>query len=488
MVALAAVDAAPAVVILHHEGEIKSGLAASELERFFREYRERHVAGVLAARALPATLLRPFEITRENVAPPEKVAASIFGGFVPYLIILLAYTGAMYPAIDLTAGEKERGTMETLLCSPASRVEIVLGKFLMVLTGSLGAMVLALISMGVTATLSGLLLVGGAAKGGASSLAAATSASGPAGTIPMVDPLGVIGVMAMALPVAVLFSALIFTIALFARSRTGIAHCPCSNMRLGSGILPLRRLLDAQVPVGLGVDGSASNDGARSVADFARDPQALRRDFSDGGAGEHDGRGVDDALERGRLAPTPDRAGLPAALGPAVVAPVRPAHDPAQRAAVGRAVAPAHDATQRPAVAAALGGAQRAAVADAFRQNSPREAQLIAVLAQCAPEFVVVVRALVTETKGHARCPVLGRPSRLNERRLCKLIGHGDIVAEWGAHHVENEKAAAGCPAAAFYLPPRPFGAPTWRASSCEGLSPRPRSLQASPSAGPARR
>ena len=215
---LLATDAAPAVVILHHEGEIKSGLAASELERFFREYRERHVAGGLAARALPATLLRPFEITRENVAPPEKVAASIFGGFVPYLIILLAYTGAMYPAIDLTAGEKERGTMETLLCSPASRVEIVLGKFLMVLTGSLGAMVLALISMGVTATLSGLLLVGGAAKGGASSLAAATSASGPAGTIPMVDPLGVIGVMAMALPVAVLFSALIFTIALFARS------------------------------------------------------------------------------------------------------------------------------------------------------------------------------------------------------------------------------------------------------------------------------
>ncbi len=102
-----------------------------ELEKFFRELRERTVAARLQERALPASLVKPFDFKRENVAPPEKVGGNLLGGIVPYIIIILCFTGAMYPAMDLTAGEKERGTMETLLCSPVARVNLVLGKFLM---------------------------------------------------------------------------------------------------------------------------------------------------------------------------------------------------------------------------------------------------------------------------------------------------------------------------------------------------------------------
>ena len=208
--------AAAAVVIYHYEGEMKSSFGAGELEKFFRELREQTTTDRLAERSLPATLAKPFDFKRENVAPPEKVGGNLFGGLVPYLIIILCFTGAMYPAIDLTAGEKERGTMETLLCSPVARVDIVLGKFLMVLTGSLSAMGFMLLSMGVTALVAGSLLMGGGSMAKAGAAAAASVSAGS--VIPLIDPFGLVGVLAMVFPVAVLFAALALTISLFAKS------------------------------------------------------------------------------------------------------------------------------------------------------------------------------------------------------------------------------------------------------------------------------
>ncbi len=211
---LKAGDAEP-IVIFNYGGELKSGFAVDVLDRFFRDLRERTVADRLAARSLPPTLITPFEVKRENVAPPEKIGGNLLGGIVPYIIILLCFTGAMYPAMDLTAGEKERGTMETLLCSPVPRINLVLGKFLVVLTGSLSAMVLSLASMGISAAAAGFIFLNG--HGGAGKLAAA-AAQAKAVTVPTIDPLGLFGVIAMVFPVAVLFSALLFTISLFAKS------------------------------------------------------------------------------------------------------------------------------------------------------------------------------------------------------------------------------------------------------------------------------
>src|SRR5262249_20161688 len=90
---------------------------------------------------------------------------------------IMALTGAFYPAVDLCAGEKERGTMETLLISPASRSEIVLGKFLTVMLASVLTALLNLVSMGLT----GLRMAG---QVGALGSATARPASRPRGSPP----------------------------------------------------------------------------------------------------------------------------------------------------------------------------------------------------------------------------------------------------------------------------------------------------------------
>ena len=198
---------APPVTLYDFEGELNSGLAVGQLRNFFTGLRERTTAKILAARGLPASVARPFEVRQSNVAPPEKTGGNLVGGILAYIIITFCVIGAMYPAMDLAAGEKERGTMETLLCSPASRTDIVLGKFLMVLTGSLAAVACSLISLVVT-----LAVVGGALGTGAG------GAARGAGVSMTVDPLGLLGVLAMVIPVSVLFSAVLFTVSLFAKS------------------------------------------------------------------------------------------------------------------------------------------------------------------------------------------------------------------------------------------------------------------------------
>ncbi|MBT3251366.1 MAG: ABC transporter permease [Candidatus Marinimicrobia bacterium] len=76
----------------------------------------------------------PLNIQHNNIASQKEIMGKLMGGWLPYIFILYCFLGAMYPALDLGAGEKERRTLETILVSPASRMEILLGKFGVVTT------------------------------------------------------------------------------------------------------------------------------------------------------------------------------------------------------------------------------------------------------------------------------------------------------------------------------------------------------------------
>ncbi len=81
---------------------------------------------------------KPVEVREIEIASKRQKGAYSFAPMLALLIVLMCLTGAFYPAVDLAAGEKERGTMETLLVTPARRSEIVLGKFIAIWIVGLG--------------------------------------------------------------------------------------------------------------------------------------------------------------------------------------------------------------------------------------------------------------------------------------------------------------------------------------------------------------
>jgi sodium transport system permease protein len=193
------------VKIYFYEGEMRSSFGVDRLKDFFKDYQDGIVKDRLAAKNVAASVLTPFEVKQENVAPPEKVSGATFGGFIGYMVILLCMTGAMYPAIDLTAGEKERGTMETILSSPVSRLDLVLGKFFLVLSAALTTAALSVLSMGASFTL---LRRYGVSSGRGEAAA----------LLLQLGPKVIFSIFLMAFPLAVLFAAAMMTIALFAKT------------------------------------------------------------------------------------------------------------------------------------------------------------------------------------------------------------------------------------------------------------------------------
>jgi len=138
------------IVVSFDGGSDLSRSALARLEERLKGWGKGLLEERLEKRGIPREYIEPLVLERKNIAPPQRVGAFFIGKALAFLLVIMALLGAFYPAVDVVAGEKERGTLETLLSSPAGRFEIVLAKVLAVSVASLATAVANLFSMGVT--------------------------------------------------------------------------------------------------------------------------------------------------------------------------------------------------------------------------------------------------------------------------------------------------------------------------------------------------
>lgn len=234
----------PQPIIFQNSANEKSRVAYSRARQILSRWREELGKDNLVRRNVPAELVNPFQEIHQDVAREGHQGAAIWSKLLPFVLIVWALTGAFYPAVDLCAGEKERGTLETLLTSPAGRAEIVLGKLATVMTFSMVSALFNLLALGAT---------GVYVMGHISALDPGTEAmSPPWSALPWL--------VAVLIPVAALFSALSLALAAFAKSsKEGqyylmpllmltlplmmVATSPAAEISLGTSLIPITGLM-----------------------------------------------------------------------------------------------------------------------------------------------------------------------------------------------------------------------------------------------------
>jgi sodium transport system permease protein len=193
------------VRLIYDPAEYRSRTAYVGLQRILHRQNERAVLARLQKVGFEADLLSPLIVREHSVASPQKLGGALLGQILPFLIVIMTVTGAIYPAIDLTAGERERGTLETLMVAPVPTTQIVAGKFLVVTTIAIISAALNLASMGATIRFGG---VAGAMMGGL-----------PEGVQEISIPIVVLPIVLLAMvPFAVFFSAVMIATCSFART------------------------------------------------------------------------------------------------------------------------------------------------------------------------------------------------------------------------------------------------------------------------------
>jgi sodium transport system permease protein len=190
----------PPVFLLARDDDA-SQQARARLQTALIAWKQELRAASIARLGLPRGVAEGFHVLDPALDRPAAALSrqALFSTLVrvfPFILVMWALAGALYPAVDLCAGEKERGTMETLLISPASREEIVYGKFLTIWVFSASTALLNLFSMAATSF-------------------GFASAAAP---LPSFRPAALFWAVVLLMPLSAFFSALCLAVGAYARS------------------------------------------------------------------------------------------------------------------------------------------------------------------------------------------------------------------------------------------------------------------------------
>jgi sodium transport system permease protein len=238
--------AVPSPAIYYNTASDRSQVAFQRVERVLQRWRDAVVRENLRSSRLPESIAQPFRWEFNDVAEVRTRRAAQWSKILPFVMLVWALTGAFYPAVDLCAGEKERGTLETLLTSPAERSEIVWGKLLTTMVFSMTTAVLNMVSLTVTMVIFSRQL-------------SSTITTGDLG-FGWPSPSAVLWLLLALVPASAMFSGMAIALAAFARStKEGhyylmplllvmlplmlLAMSPAFQLSLGSSLIPVAGLM-----------------------------------------------------------------------------------------------------------------------------------------------------------------------------------------------------------------------------------------------------
>ena len=175
--------------------------AKRRINNALEQYKNEIVRDRLSQFSIDKGLLEPIEIINRDMSTKKETLGKAVGGLIPYMLVMFIFLGAMYPAIDLGAGEKERGSLETLLSSPATKFEITMGKLMVV---SLTGLASGLISViGISFPLYFLDNIPDQIK---------------STVLEIISPFMIVSIVFLMIPIAIFFASMLLSISFYARS------------------------------------------------------------------------------------------------------------------------------------------------------------------------------------------------------------------------------------------------------------------------------